>query len=447
MKLLRSAALAASLAMASVPASATPSDILFVLDGSGSMWGQIDGVSKIQTAKETMQSLMDDVPSEARLGLMTYGTQSKSSCSDVTVLNTIGAPREQIKASIDTITPLGKTPIGTSLAQALSALEKSEPSDIRKSLVLISDGIETCESDPCAIAKRAQESGIDMKVHVVGFDVDDAARAQLQCIAKNGNGQYFNASDTKGFKDAMAQVVKVSQAEEKPTGPIEVFRDDFDGDRLAEHWTVYNEDLNSYIVENGQLTIISAEVLPFGDETASNRFDLNQPLPSGDWDVEIAFNIDHQDAPQEALYLGDIISPNSIYGFFATGVGRGDVRPAVFSIRQSPNKAPVSQGIQVMTGLESLTFSGLDKAKKHVLNDQVLTMTWSKRGRDYTTSLNFVSGKGDPVVRITDPVTQLRGPKNLSMLFSLYRGLNKTEKAGGDSTVTIDHISIRSIKK
>ena len=76
MQILRCAC--AAIATLAGNASAAPSDILFVLDGSGSMWGQIEGVAKIDTAKKTLTRLMNDVPAEARLGFMTYGTVAAS---------------------------------------------------------------------------------------------------------------------------------------------------------------------------------------------------------------------------------------------------------------------------------------------------------------------------------------------------------------------------------
>ena len=78
MQILRCACAAIAIATLAGNTSAAPSDILFVLDGSGSMWGQIEGVAKIDTAKKTLTRLMNDVPAEARLGFMTYGTVAAS---------------------------------------------------------------------------------------------------------------------------------------------------------------------------------------------------------------------------------------------------------------------------------------------------------------------------------------------------------------------------------
>ena len=302
MKILRSALAATAMTALATPAISAQSDILFVLDGSGSMWGQIQGEAKISTAKNTMVDLMDSVPADARVGLMTYGTTSKSSCTDVSVLNGLGASRDEVKASIQGLKPLGKTPIQTSLIEGISLLTKTQPTDVQKSLVLVSDGIETCDGDPCAVAENAAASGVGMKIHVVGFDVDAEARAQLECIAEKGNGQYFNAADTDGFKKAMEEVVQVAQAQpepepepepvvEEPKGPTitEFFRDDFDGSELAEHWAVENPNPDNFIVEGGALTMISTAKGGFRAEKPENLISYTGEMPDGDWDMVISF--------------------------------------------------------------------------------------------------------------------------------------------------------------
>jgi len=439
--------------LVAVNSHAAKSDILFVLDGSGSMWGQIEGTAKIQTAKDTMIRLMDDVPADASLGLMTYGTTSKESCDDVTMLNAIGSDRNAIKESIKGLRPLGKTPIQNSLVNGISILQNAQPSDVPKSLVLVSDGLETCDGNPCAVATTSQFRNVSMKIHVVGFDVDAETREQLECIAREGKGQYFDASDTEGFKNAMEAVVKVAQAEtvaepepEAPAGPLveEVFRDDFDGDALAEHWSVYNPDDSAYIVDGGELLVVAATEEPFfGDETVPNRFDLDFDLPKGDWDIEVKFRMEYQQYPQEVLFIGSPDEKNSIYGFFITGRNVSEPRPMIYAVRRSAGKEPVQQNLQVMTGLEDLTTSSDEEARKHVLNDQTLTLTFMKRSRNYSTKINFVDGNGQDTERETDPVTQLRGPKKVSMLFNLdsYSG-----QPTGDSTAFIDSVVIRSVK-
>src|SRR5690606_2200119 len=64
----------------------------------------------------------------------------------------------------------------------------------------------TCDPDPCEVAADLTDGGIDVAVHVVGFDVDSEARQQLQCIAEAGNGSYIDAADTQSLTTALTQV-------------------------------------------------------------------------------------------------------------------------------------------------------------------------------------------------------------------------------------------------
>ena len=51
-----------------------PSAIL-VLDASGSMWGQIEGVNKIVIAREVVGDLLGTLPEDQALGLVAFGVE------------------------------------------------------------------------------------------------------------------------------------------------------------------------------------------------------------------------------------------------------------------------------------------------------------------------------------------------------------------------------------
>ncbi|MGD8309930.1 MAG: VWA domain-containing protein, partial [Chromatiales bacterium] len=269
-------------------------NIVYILDASNSMWGQIDGVAKIDTAREAMGSLLGEAGAGAELGLMVYGHRSEGDCTDIELLAPLGAKTpEQIVASLGAIKPKGKTPI----AGALTAAGKVFPTnDASNHIVLISDGIETCEGDPCAVAAQLVQRSINVRVHVVGFDVDDETRAQLQCIAENGNGEYFDAKNASDFKQAVQQASQTAkepepEPEPKPVakGPAIYFEDNFDGEDLGPDWEILNPDPDAYLVENGILTMVSADKTPATNAEAENVLRINKPIPSGDWTMTARF--------------------------------------------------------------------------------------------------------------------------------------------------------------
>ncbi len=96
--------------------------------------------------------------------------------------------------------------------------------DAPSTILLVSDGIETCQGDPCALAKELKASGIELVIHTVGFGVGDAAARQLQCIAREGGGNYYPADDSAALQEALF-AVKKAVAENKappPTKPVKV---------------------------------------------------------------------------------------------------------------------------------------------------------------------------------------------------------------------------------
>lgn len=299
---LRAGLCAAALLAGSNAFAAT--NLLFILDASNSMWGKVDNTTKIETAKATLTSLASDLPSETGLGLMVYGHREKGDCQDVELVLPVGrASARALATALDEITPKGKTPMAYSIERSAAAFAGQETGN--NNVVLISDGIETCEGDPCTAAGKLASANIGVRVHVVGFDIAEKDRAQLECIAEQGKGRYFAAKSTKGFADAVVQATKVAQTApeqqpepepkaEPPAKPTwtTVFEDQFDGDDLGAHWSVTNPNTNAYVVENGELLLLSTNKGRFEDENIENMMVLDKPLPKGDWRMTAKFKVE-----------------------------------------------------------------------------------------------------------------------------------------------------------
>ncbi len=303
---------AALLALAVSPGGARgETNMLFILDGSNSMWGQIEGVPKITTAQDVLATLLDDLPKDTKVGLMVYGHLDKSSCTDIELLSPIGGDSaETLAAKVKGVKPKGKTPIAGALAASAAAFAQTIGQN--NNVVLISDGLETCDGDPCAAAAALNTANIQARVHVIGFDVGAEERRQLECIPAAGKGRYFSAGNAGELKAAVAEVKKVAAVvEQKPEPPKppkpqlrEVFRDEFDGDNLADHWEVVNPDPDAFIVENGKLLAVAAANSPaLSSGEAANLFKLTEPLPKADWVLSASFDVDFQTAA-EAPFLG-----------------------------------------------------------------------------------------------------------------------------------------------
>ncbi|RVD31156.1 hypothetical protein EN741_35025, partial [Mesorhizobium sp. M4B.F.Ca.ET.019.03.1.1] len=77
----------------------------------------------------------------------------------------------------------------------------------KATVVLITDGLETCGGDPCALGKELEASGVDFTADVVGFGLTADEGKQIACLAENTGGKYIQASDEKALQEALVETV------------------------------------------------------------------------------------------------------------------------------------------------------------------------------------------------------------------------------------------------
>lgn len=218
MRLLRCIA-AGALALLIGSAAATAADrAIIILDGSGSMWAQIDGEARISIARETLADVLSEVPDDLELGLMSYGHREKGNCEDIELLvEPAAGTADAIDEAARGITPLGKTPISDAVRLAAEDLRFIEE---KATVILITDGIETCNVDPCELASELEGQGIDFTTHVVGFGLSDEEGADVACLAENTGGTYFQANDGAALAEALTESV-TNVGESTPVEPEE----------------------------------------------------------------------------------------------------------------------------------------------------------------------------------------------------------------------------------
>jgi Ca-activated chloride channel homolog len=173
--------------------------LVLVLDSSGSMKEPAgDGQTKIVAARTALTRVVNKLPAGAQVGLRVYGAtvfkrSQPGACTDTQLTVPIGTDnRPQLRTAIAKYKPYGETPIAYSLQQAAKDLGPTG----QRTIVLVSDGEATCAPEPCEVAKSIAKQGIDLKIDVVGFRVGAKARSQLQCVAREGRGDYYDADST-----------------------------------------------------------------------------------------------------------------------------------------------------------------------------------------------------------------------------------------------------------
>ena len=106
-----------------------PENVMVVLDASGSMWGQIDGVTKIEIARDTLRSALSDLSPEDPIGLIAYGHRRQGDCDDIELVSPVQAgTAEAIADAVDEITPSGKTPLSAAVRLAAEELKSTQRS-------------------------------------------------------------------------------------------------------------------------------------------------------------------------------------------------------------------------------------------------------------------------------------------------------------------------------
>lgn len=178
--------------------------VMIVFDASGSMWGQIDGKAKIDIAKSTLNNLIGELSNNQLMGLVSYGHRRKGDCNDIeTILPISPLNHENFKSKLDSINPKGKTPLSASVLHAAKELKYTED---KATIILLTDGLETCDLDPCKLAENLSKDGIDFTAHVIGFDVGSLNQESLKCLANTTGGKYLTANNASELSKALKDV-------------------------------------------------------------------------------------------------------------------------------------------------------------------------------------------------------------------------------------------------
>lgn len=205
--------------LATASAATAAERVIVILDASGSMWGQIDGKPKQEIARQSLRSALASVPAGEKIGFMAYGHRDKTSCDDVELIVPPAAgTANAISTAADNLKFLGKTPLTAAVKQAAEALNYTEG---QTKIVLITDGLESCGGDPCALGKELKAAGPDFTVDVVGFGLSSDDGRQVACLAEATGGKYIQAPDEKALQEALTETVASAPAVQE-TAPAEV---------------------------------------------------------------------------------------------------------------------------------------------------------------------------------------------------------------------------------
>ena len=212
-------------------AGSTDAELAIIMDASSSMLEPDEGGTRLDVAKRAATDLVDSLPETSRVGMLAYGTQVGDApenhapgCEDIRTLAPVGAvDKDRLRAEIAGLEARGYTPIGNSLRAAADMLS---PDASERSIVLVSDGIDTCAPPPpCEVAAELADEGVGLAVHVVGFRADEATRAELECIADTTGGTYRQADDAAALSESLQFLAQRAIVSYETTGTEFEFAD------------------------------------------------------------------------------------------------------------------------------------------------------------------------------------------------------------------------------
>ncbi|WP_442636763.1 vWA domain-containing protein [Rossellomorea marisflavi] len=180
-------------------------NIALLIDSSGSMKAEVDGESKMELAKESLENFAGELPEGAHVSLIAFGHKGTGSDSDKEMsckaVESFYPMEEYDKgkfaSALDGFDPKGWTP----LAESILLANDQFPKDAQNFIYVVSDGIETCDGDPVEAAKKVKEDNTDVQVNIIGFDVDSKADDQLKNVARAGGGEYTSVKTKQELKD------------------------------------------------------------------------------------------------------------------------------------------------------------------------------------------------------------------------------------------------------
>jgi Ca-activated chloride channel family protein len=195
------------LGLAMVGHSQSNTRILFLLDASGSMNQKLEGKSKYETAMRLIYELADSLEkakSKVQIGVRVFGHQyarAQHNCLDSRLEIPFSATNAvNIKHYLSKIKPKGYTPLAYSIFEA--AQHDFVEKNTFNTMILVTDGIETCDGNPCAASLLLEQKRICLKPFIIGLQIEDSLQKKFDCI-----GTFFDTKTEKGFGNVLRTVL------------------------------------------------------------------------------------------------------------------------------------------------------------------------------------------------------------------------------------------------
>ncbi len=386
------------------------SPILFIYDSSGSMWGKLQNNTKKEIAAQVLTTTVNTLPEGQNIGLLAYGHNRKGDCDDIEYLVDLSNnSKEKITNTVKGINALGKTPLARSTTIAINSLKTS---NVKATIILITDGIESCDGNVCDVVSQAKLDGIDFKLHIVGFGLKEGEKEELKCAASAGDGNYYDANSA----DALAEVLHEATNEtiDDPKGNFTVYATK-NGAPVDAWVKAVHKKTNEEVDVVRTYRDTAYIYLPYGEYTLNVRPLENSKIKGTIVDVESKEGvIGHQTISFDGGKIRVITTNNNEGWDCTTNIKTKEGKTAGGTRTYGrPTEIELNSGVYDVT-VKALKIKGLDT--KYIIEDVVV-----KPGEVVDAIHNFESGialigmqQGDVLVDATVTILEKNSKKNIA---------------------------------
>ena len=167
-----------------IPTEQLPeSNLVFLVDVSGSMWG----ANRLDLVKSSLKLLVNNLRNKDKVAIVTY-----AGSAGVKLEATSGGDKQKIREAIDELTAGGSTAGGAGIHLAYQIAKKNFISDGNNRIILCSDGdfnvgVSSAEGLEQLIEKE-RKSGVHLTV--LGYGMGNYKDKKIQVLAEKGNGNH-----------------------------------------------------------------------------------------------------------------------------------------------------------------------------------------------------------------------------------------------------------------
>lgn len=189
--------------------------LMLVFDGSGSMWGNLEGskAPKFELALQALRKVLVRVPPTLRTGVAGFGAGTRG-CSQAGVLAAPAAhDAERVLSPLAQWNPRGKGPL---VAGVRAAAEPFAAGKQTVSIVVVYDGVDNCQQDLCSATRELKAANPGLRIHLVGLGLKPGEQQAMACAARLTGGSSFNATTAALVEKTIEQAVTAAGLQAPP---------------------------------------------------------------------------------------------------------------------------------------------------------------------------------------------------------------------------------------